>query len=323
MKHCLVITIDVEPDCTPSWRYSDPLTFSGVSIGIAERLQPLFTRCNIIPTYLVNNVVLEDQNSVAVLKSLPGKFELGTHLHPEFIEPEKAEFDYAGKKGEANSCFYTTSVETRKIENITALFIQQFGYPPTSFRAGRFSAGNNTIQSLQKFGYKVDTSVTPTVRWSDRSREHPVDFRKAPHQPYWVDDTIMKKSFARKSLLEVPVSIVSERLTAPQWIKYVARQKQLPFNGSRSVWLRPVLSGMKDFEMIIEKIDRESITQGVIVYNMMFHNVEVMPGLSPYATSESSCRQYLELLEAFFQYTNSKKIESTNVSSLYERFQSK
>ncbi|HEY5588584.1 MAG TPA: hypothetical protein VIK86_06480, partial [Candidatus Paceibacterota bacterium] len=148
----LTVSIDVEPDCSPSWNYSNPLTFKGVSIGIKDCLQPLFNKYGIVPSYLINNIVLEDNKSVNILKNLEGEYELGTHLHPEFIEPEKLFFDYAGKKGEANCCFYKPDIEFEKIKNITELFENKFGYKPTSFRAGRFSAGKNTIASLIKLG---------------------------------------------------------------------------------------------------------------------------------------------------------------------------
>ena len=88
MKVYLVITIDVEPDCTPTWKYSSPLTFHGVTEGIQKRLQPLFNKYNIVPTYLINNVVLEDGQSTDTFLKLEGRFELGTHLHAEFIAPE-------------------------------------------------------------------------------------------------------------------------------------------------------------------------------------------------------------------------------------------
>src|SRR5689334_6783695 len=105
MKRYLAISIDVEPDCTKSWQYSTPLSFSGVNKGIKEILHPLFQTTNVPPTYLINNVVLENEFSVDILKELKGSFELGTHLHPEFIEPDKRFSDYSGKSGRANCCF--------------------------------------------------------------------------------------------------------------------------------------------------------------------------------------------------------------------------
>ena len=76
MNRYVVITIDVEPDCSPDWRYSDPLTFRGVHEGIAKILQPLFNKYSIIPTYLINNVVLEDEESINTFKNLQGSFDL-------------------------------------------------------------------------------------------------------------------------------------------------------------------------------------------------------------------------------------------------------
>ena len=64
MNCYLVITIDVEPDCTATWQYSNPLTFTGVTEGIGQKLHPLFEQYSMVPTYLINNVVMEDNESV-------------------------------------------------------------------------------------------------------------------------------------------------------------------------------------------------------------------------------------------------------------------
>jgi hypothetical protein len=317
MNKYLVITIDVEPDCSPSWKYSNPLSFNGVHEGIANRLQPLFNKYNITPTYLINNVVLEDAASCKTFSNLNGFFELGTHLHPEFIAPEKKFDDYRGKKGEANCCFYEPEIEFAKIENITRLFTGQFGIAPLSFRAGRFSAGLNTIKSLKKLSYKVDTSVTPNVIWNDRTRERPVDFRAASNQPYWIGDSSMVTGVNEHDLLEVPVSITRKKLSFSQIIKYILKNKQLPYRGSKAAWLRPVFSKYDQFINIIGDINEKQIGD-TVVYNMMFHNVEIIPGLSPYSSTEEDARAYMGLLELFFQYCNANNIQSVRLSALYD-----
>lgn len=318
MKKYLVISIDVEPDCTYNWTYSSPLSFDGVKTGIRKILQPFFNRHGIVPTYLINNVVLEDAVSVDVFRKLEGNYELGTHLHPEFILPDKKFEDYAGKKGEANSCFYPPEVEFQKIKNITALFHQQLGYLPTSFRAGRFSAGSNTIKSLIALNYKVDTSVTPNVRWDDRTRERPVDFRLAPPLPYRVNENSIIEASAEGTLLEVPVSISLKKLSPVRYLQYIRRNKRIPFKASRAVWLRPVFSSTSDFTFVLQKISSDNAQAPVIVYNMMFHNVEVMPGLSPYTKTEEDCNLYLQSLEWLFRYCRENDIESIALSNLYD-----
>ena len=240
MNRVLVITIDVEPDCSYNWRYSSPLTFRGVSEGIANRLQPLFNKYGIAPTYLINNVVLEDSASCDVLRNLNGKYELGTHLHPEFIAPQKSVWNYSGQKGEANCCFYPADIEFGKIESITNLFSDRFGYYPSSFRAGRFSAGANTINSLEKLGYKTDTSVTPHVNWNDKTRIRPVDFTHAPEQPYFVrSGTILEESGDGK-ILQVPVSIVNRKTSVLKELRRTYFGLRHTMMSYRPLWLRPV-----------------------------------------------------------------------------------
>ncbi len=318
MNKYVVITIDVEPDCSPNWTYSNPLTFNGVQEGIGKILQPLFNKYSFTPTYLINNVVLEHGGSINAFKNLDGNFELGTHLHPEFIEPQKTEFNYAGKKGVANCCFYPPEIEFEKIKSITALFERQFGYSPTSFRAGRFSAGSNTIESLTRLNYKVDTSVTPNMRWDDRTREKAVDFRGSPTQPYRIESANLKKERSTGQLLEVPLSIILSKLSLPAYIKYILKNKRIPYKGSSAVWLRPKFSGVDQLKSIVDKITAENVGREAVVFNMMFHNVEVMPGLSPYSATAEDCADYLQSLEWFLNYCNEQNIQSVGLSSLYD-----
>jgi len=320
MKRYLVITIDVEPDCTPSWRYSSPLTFTGVSEGIKNRLQPLFNKYQVAPTYLINNVVLEDDQSCKILASLEGKYELGTHLHPEFIEPQKTVFDYAGKKGEANCCFLAPEIEFEKINSITRLFEQRFNYRPVSFRAGRFSAGSNTIDSLSRLNYKVDTSVTPNVNWNDRTREKPVDYSDFPEQPYFMKAGTINDEDVTGSILQVPVSITERRTSIVSELKrtyFGLRHKIKPV---RAVWLRPVFSSFNNFVNIVTEFEDRYKVNEMIVYNMMFHNVEVMPGLSPYTTTEDECRRYLGDLERFFIFCKQNNITGITLNDVYNLY---
>ncbi len=286
------LTIDVEPDCTPTWHYSNPLTFNGVTYGIQKILQPLFNQYNITPTYLINNVVLENEESISTFQKLDGLFELGTHLHSEFIEPEKKYYDYAGKKGEANQCFLSSDIEFEKMKNITNLFREKFGYSPVSFRAGRFSARKNTLVCLEKLGYKVDTSVTPHINWNDETREQPVDYRNANEQPYFDG-----------KILEIPISIT--------------QQKRLLLK-NKTIWLRPFYSTYKEMNTLVEEYEKKYRENKHIVFNMMFHNVEILPNKSPYTKTQNDVARYLESLELFFQLCNKKKMESIALSQLYD-----
>ena len=317
MKKYLVITIDVEPDCSPSWHYADPLAFTGVSKGIGQKLQPLFNEYDLTPTYLINNVVLEDHDSIKTFRQLPGKFELGSHLHPEFIAPDKKYQDYAGKKGVANSCFYPPEIEFEKIKNITLLFEKNFGYKPTVFRAGRYSAGVNTMISLRKLGYLADTSITPHVCWNDPSRQKPVDFTNAPEQPYFMDRENIIKEDINGELLQVPISIALKKRNMFKEILAAAGGFRHPIRKYKPVWLRPYYSTAAQMIDLAQQYFFSYKQREVVVLNMMFHNVEVLPGLSPYTFSEKDCQEYINQLRIFFAFCNQEGIQSIALSDLY------
>jgi hypothetical protein len=297
----LAVTIDVEPDCSPSWQYSSPLAFEGVSRGIREILHPLLMRYGIAPTYLVNNVVLEDDRSVEVLASLPGRYELGTHLHPEFIGPDKIHVSYAGKKAEMNLCFLPEDVQKEKLRSITNLFAHRFGRNPHSFRAGRFSAQAGTIKCLADLAYRVDTSVTPHVRWSDNTRARPVDFTDAPEQPYLVSQDDILRQDPGGDVLEVPVTVMPVR----SLFKKAAR------------WLRPHLSDASTMRRVARTVFRKYSWKEVAVLNMMFHNVEVLPSLSPYCLTEDDVRTYIASLANLFEFLLRRGVEPATLHEVH------
>jgi hypothetical protein len=320
MGKYLVVTIDVEPDASINWQYSNPLDFKGVRIGVKKRLQPLFMEWQIVPTYLINNVVLEDTASVDILSSLPGKYELGAHLHPEFIEPAKKYFDYAGKRGEANCCYYPPEIESEKIKNITNLFEEKFRYRPVTFRAGRYGAGPNTIQSLARLGYLIDTSITPHLCWEDKSMEKPLDFRNAPEQPYWINENDITLEDTEGKLLEVPISVglfkrnvVKELIVGLGGLRHELRKY-------KPLWLRPYYSSAEEMTKIAGQFCAKYEKSGSIVLNMMLHNVETLPGLSPYTKTESECVLYFNHLREFFSFCIRNGYNSIGLSELYRLF---
>jgi hypothetical protein len=298
----LAITIDVEPDCTPTWHYSNPLTFEGVSVGIRERLQPLFNRYGFPPTYLLNNVVLDDEASVEVLRRLEGEHELGTHLHAEFIAPQKQFDACAGVKAEGNQNALAPEVEREKMRAITALFADRFGRPPRCFRAGRFSAGPHTLRCLAELGYLVDTSVTPGIRWNDPSRPVPADYSRAPRQPYFVDEHTWPGPAPSGNILEVPL---------------ITYRRRFRLSGPRERWLRPVHSTLEQMQAMAAGILRKYRKNPHVVLNMMFHNVEVIPGCSPYSRSETEAGNYLSTVEAFLVYCKRLGVQGISLSGLH------
>lgn len=220
------------------------------------------------------------------------------------------------KKGVANCCFYPPDIESEKIKNITTLFENKFGYKPLAFRAGRYSAGTNTIRSLARLGYLADTSITPHLCWNDASREKPVDFRNAPEQPYFMEEEDITKENNRGKILQVPISIALKK--RPAFREFIVSGGGLrhALRKYKPVWLRPYYSSAAEMIELARQYESTYQHQDNIVLNMMFHNVEVLPGLSPYTKSEAKCREYLEQLSIFFSFCKLENFISLGMTDL-------
>jgi len=291
----LCVTIDCECDKGPGWRTQLPMRFTGVVEGIARRLQPLFMGYRAKPTYLLSSEVIRDAPSADVLDSLPGGYELGTHLHGEYVEG-------AGPVPSVTSDFqrdYPREVERGKLRLLTEQFSSTFGYRPRSFRAGRFGVGENSMPLLEELGYAVDSSVTPFVEWTSAGARG-LSFAGAPTQPYRPDRSLPARP-GDGAILEVPVTIHPNRL------------HDLPIVGRflPARWLRPTFSSEHALvEIARDEIGRarEESPSRPVILNAMFHNVEIVPGASPYAANDRACRRILERLAGLLRFAEREGI---------------
>jgi hypothetical protein len=226
---------------------------------------------------------------------------------------------YEGSKAEANICHYDPLIEYQKIHSITSLFEKNFGYKPHSFRAGRFSAGMNTLKSLSRAGYNVDTSVTPHINWNDNTREGGIDFSMEPEQPYLIKrGSALDGDRKKDSFLEVPVSIISRRQNIVFELIKSACGLRRDFIAEKSVWLRPGYTErnqlVKISRILIDKYRDNKIT----VLNMMFHNVEVLPGISQITLTKASADNFLAALISYFEWIRKTGVEPVSLQQLYD-----
>lgn len=300
-KLVVTVSIDTECDHDPQWVRSNPLAFESITEGLPNRLQPAFAEVGAIPTYLLTVEVLEDPGSVQALRSLEGEYEYGTHLHAAFIEPEKKFFDYAGVDSPDFQCASTPEVEYQKLANLTTLFEQQLGSKPTSFRAGRYGAAAQSIDSLQRLGYKVDTSVTPHLRWSEPNAS--VDFRQAPEQPYFpAAGTITQPGPASSTrILEVPVSVKPRLFRDPRWF-------------------RPWFASVEQMKEVVRYQMNRHSQQRVLCINMMFHSMEVIEKASPYPQNPDDVKRFLDDMKAGLQWCADEGAQFLRLSDVHDLY---
>lgn len=289
----LCVTIDTECDKGPRWRVQRPLAFTATWGGIPKKLAPIFRAHSAKATYLVSPEVMRDARSVEALAKPNHDVELGTHLHCELVEANAPV---------PNVTAIFQRDEPREVEqlgSLTALFKTTFGFSPRSFRAGRFGIGPRTIGALEALGYLVDSSVTPNVDWTS-SGAPGLEFFGAPTQPYHPSREVPKRVGEAK-LWEVPVTIHPHPFARAFGMKRV-----LPAR-----WLRPTKGTSRDLVRITKDeiaSHTKSGSSSPCILNMMFHNVEITPGTSPYADDDIEADGILRRLYDVLAFARSNDI---------------
>lgn len=300
----LTVTIDTECDKGPGWRVARPVAFKGVTDGVAKRLEPLFASLGAKGTYLVSGEVLDDPAAAEVLQRARG--DLGTHLHGETVEPGAYTPDITSHFQRD----YPEPLERAKLTTLTAQFERTFGRAPVAFRAGRFGVGRHTLRILADLGYAVESSVTPRVDWTS-SGAPGLAFPDAPTQPYhpaWEEP-------GRRGdcpLWEVPITIRKRWANA------------LPVLGPlvEPRWLRPTHMTGRALVRLAEDELREAFAapgpKAPPVLTCMFHNVEIVPGTSPYAATEGAARRILGAVAELLAFARREDIRVVGLSDLPE-----
>ena len=297
----LLVTIDTECDRTPTWRTSSPLSFRGVTDSIPRRIQPLFERFGVRPTYLISSEVICHPESAAVLASLRN-VELSTHLHGDDMTPRIKTWEMAGGVTDQMQWEYGEDLERSKLETLTELFRQHFDHQPLSFRAGRFGAGPHTGRILKDLGYVIDSSVTPHVCWTSRTGEKRPDYRDFHEIPYALGADGDISRTGKGGILELPVTVL-----APGTV--------LSKNPTEPIWFRPWYSDEDTLCRILDYVLDQPAVDGVhrpLV--MMFHNVELFPGASPYPKTEAEVQRYLDMMARVFERAEQRGIQSCTMA---------
>ncbi len=302
----LTVTIDTECDKGPRWRVRKPLSFEATWDGIPHRLAPIFRAHGATATYLLSPEVMRDARSVEAIANANHAMELGTHLHCELIH-ENAPLP------DATLIFQRDEPqEAEHLALLTALFTRTFGRAPTSFRAGRFGIGPRSLGALQRLGYAVDSSVTPHVDWSG-SGAPGLSFFGAPTQPYRPQlDAPEAPGDGR--IIEVPVTIRAHpaaRVAAAAAGKFGGALSSRVRSALPARWLRPTRGTSRELVRIIEDeiaAHPGARTTAPCVLTMMFHNVEITPGASPYATDEHAADGILRRLYDVLAYARANDI---------------
>lgn len=289
-----VITIDTEGDNL----WAKPREIKTENARYLPRFQALCERHGLKTTYLVNFEMAQcpafQEFGRDLLRRNAG--EIGMHLHAWNSPPIEPLTDDDGQC-QPYLIEYPDGVMRSKIHYMTRLLEDTFQMKPVSHRAGRWAFDERYARMLLEEGYRVDCSVTPYVSWAQNpgcpAGRGGINYQDFQVAPYYLDPTNIKMP-ANKGLIEVPVTI-HRQTTLKNFVKrglntLLGFAKTWPYDVD---WLRPNGTNRHAMAEILAKNDAT-----VMVF--MLHSSELMPGGSPYFTTEDSIQRLFGDMEVLF-----------------------
>lgn len=287
-KGKLYVTIDTEMDADIHWKKKQPAQFSSVLSGIPKILRPIWDEYKINPIYFVSPEVLESEECCQVLrKEIKKGAIIGAHLHPEHIEPFKA--DVSKIQEENFPCMaYSREVEKEKISNLVKLIQSRLEVQPEWYRAARFGADLDTIEILHELGFKYDSSFTPNIDWTDKGGPN---HKLTPLNSYSINiPNIYESDGTSGGIKEYPITIMGKR--------FGILGRLLPENWMCYQWIRPSHMLYIEQKHMIKELRKTDVRDIV----MMFHSMEIMVGKSPYVRTKMMQKYYIWRLRKTIDY---------------------
>jgi hypothetical protein len=196
---------------------------------------------------------------------------------------------------------------------LTETFEKRFKSKPLSFRAGRYGLSSNSIRLLAELGYLVDSSVTPGLLWQygRAEKKYLCDYRYAPRHPY--ECSFEDASFpGRSGILEIPIALQRACFSPKELLRLASGRPR------RWVWARPGFATRAEISRMVRRAARRGCETDILV--MMFHNMEVVPGKSPYCSTKEDVTDHLADIEHFILSAKAYGLTQTTLSEYAKRF---
>jgi hypothetical protein len=298
----LIVSLDTEED---NWNRSR----TGITVANIDELPRqarFFERLGARPTYFTTYQVAIDPGAAAVMREVSqhGRGEIGAHLHP-WNTPPLTEAFVPRNSMTAN---LPADLQLAKIQTLTAALEQAFGRRPTSFRAGRYGIGPDTVSALQACGYQVDSSVSPFI--SLEAVDEGPSFIGAPIVPYRLDPSgDIRQQSPNGTIAEIPLSFgfnrtpfnvfepVQRLLEAPpfSWLR-------VPGIAARTGLIRR-LSLSPEFQTVADMLTLSArlLESGARHLHISWHTPSLKPGLSPFTATPADVERLYASIEAYFE----------------------
>jgi hypothetical protein len=291
-----IVVVDTEEEFDWSADFS-PNNISVQAMRSIHRIQKIFDAYRIAPVYVIDYPVASQPDGFRPLQEIhaAGRCLIGAHLHPwvnpPYVERVNSYNSFAGNLPYA--------LEAAKLRVLSDTIGERFGSRPTIYKAGRYGVGPCTADILEEQEYEVDVSTCP---YMDYSAEGGPDFTSYSVQPYWFG--------RRRLLLELPLTVGFTGLLR-RWGSTLHRFASRPplarlrpigilarLRCMNKVWLSPEGYALEENVALVRALYHD----GLRVFSFAFHSPSVVPGHTPYVTSQRDLDRFLSHCRRFFDF---------------------
>ena len=301
----LMVNIDTEEEGLFSGRYPTRDWRLG-HLEELPRLQAIFDRFSVVPTYQVTTPVIMDGPGGRHLEHFlaDGRCDIGGHLHPWTTEPIGG---LPADDAHSMPCMLPPDLVQEKLATLTRQIRDRFGLQPVAYRSGRYGSSAAHTGFLLECGYRVETSVCPFV--SHAAFGGP-DYFDAPLTPYWLGIDDMLAPQPTGELLCVPISAGFSRphFAKAAWLyRRLARTslRHLRLIGLlyrlrllRLIRLNPELTSLEDMISLC----RALLRRGTEVFHLTFHSSNIGVGGTPYVPDQDARDAFLRRLTGVLDF---------------------
>jgi hypothetical protein len=291
-------TLFVVVDTEEEFDWSAPFSRQNTSVTAMRqvgRVQQIFDRFSIVPTYVVDYpVASKPEGSTPLLEfASAGRATIGAHLHPWVTPPHDEEVSPAN----SFAMNLPAELEAAKLATMVETIERSFGHRPQIYKAGRYGIAPRTLSTLSTLGFAVDTSINPHMDYTSAAGP---DFRHFDERPCWL----------RHHLLEIPCTtgyagtagpalgsrLHAVALTAPAQLRAVGILARLGI--TNRIMLSPEGSTLDEMKAVTHAL----IDRGLRTLTFSFHSPSVEPGHTPYVRSQADLGRFLQSIEQYFEF---------------------
>lgn len=300
-----IITVDTEEE----FDWDQPFTRDQHGLehcSKINRFQNLCVKHGVKPIYLVDYPIVQNDEAVELLRDYydKGIADVGIQLHP-WVNPP---FDENVSPYNSYACNLPPELERAKLTNLCDLIAKKFNITPSIYRAGRYGAGENTVNILNDLGVRIDTSVRSRFCYT---AQHGPDYSNFPINPYWITPN---------KLIELPVTTVftgffgdfGENIYRNIFGYKMARSFMARSRLVERIALTPEGVPLRKAIKAIEK----SLNEGVQILNFSFHSPSLAPGYTPYVRNEEDLEAFYHWWEEVFSCLEKHEVAATSLDEL-------